>query len=51
MSRLLPLAFLSPKITEAILTGTQPVDLTAQRLSRITNLPSAWNEQAELLGF
>lgn len=51
VSRLLPLAFLSPKITQAILTGTQPVDLTAQRLSRITDMPTVWHKQTELLGF
>ncbi len=51
VSRLLPLAFLSPKITQSILAGTQPVDLTAQRLSRISDMPTTWNEQAALLGF
>ena len=51
VSRLLPLAFLSPKITQAILAGTQPVDLTAQRLSRIPDMPTNWNEQAAMLGF
>ena len=51
VSRLLPLAFLSPKITQSILAGTQPIDLTAQRLSRIADMPTSWIEQAALLGF
>lgn len=51
VSRLLPLAFLSPKITQSILAGTQPVDLTAQCLSRISDMPTSWIEQAGLLGF
>ena len=49
VSRLLPLAFLAPSITEAILSGTQPVDLTAQRLSRISDLPLSWAQQQSLL--
>ena len=51
VSRLLPFAFLSPRIVEEILTGSQPVHLNAQRLSRIADLPVGWLEQAELLGF
>jgi site-specific DNA recombinase len=45
VSRILPFAFLSPKLTEAILTGTQPKQLTAQRLSRMADLPYSWSEQ------
>ncbi len=48
VSRLLPLAFLAPSITEAIFSGTQSVDLTAQRLSRISDLPLFWTEQQTL---
>lgn len=51
ISRFLPLAFLAPDIIESILTGTQPVDLTSEKLRRIPTLPNAWNEQRELLGF
>jgi hypothetical protein len=51
VSRLLPLAFLSPKIVEAILQGRQPVDLSVRHLARAINLPVAWADQAELLSF
>ena len=51
ISRFLPLAFLAPDIIESILEGTQPVDLTIQRLREIASLPIDWNEQRELLGF
>jgi len=50
ISRTLPLAFLAPDITKSILLGTQPVDLTAQRLKRIGSLPTCWREQRTLLG-
>jgi hypothetical protein len=50
VSRLLPLAFVSPAITDAILSGQQPVDLTARRLSRLEDLPLCWQEQSRLLG-
>ena len=38
-------------IVEAILAGTQPVDLTAEKLIKGTNLPLRWTEQKALLGF
>lgn len=41
ISRILPLAFLSPSLTDDILAGTQPVGLTSQYLS--------WQQQLELL--
>ena len=47
VSRILPLAFLAPSITEAILTGRHPTSLTAQRLLRLSHLPLAWNEQLD----
>jgi hypothetical protein len=50
ISRILPLACLSPAITEAILTGRQPVDLTARTLSRLIDVPPAWADQAQALG-
>lgn len=50
VSRVLPLAFLSPRIVEAILTGQQPADLTVRHLARNIELPIAWANQARLLG-
>lgn len=49
ISRILPLAFLSPTIVEAVLTGGQPIDLSAQRLARSIDLPLAWLEQQTAL--
>src|SRR6185295_15119574 len=40
VSRLLPLAFLSPAIIAAILAGGQPPQLTAERLKRLPKLPT-----------
>ena len=51
VSKALPLAYLAPDITQAILEGRQPVDLTAFRLKRIGALPVSWAEQRRLLGF
>jgi len=50
VSRLLPLAFLSPRILEAILTGQQPADLTARYLTRDIDLPILWAAQNRMLG-
>jgi site-specific DNA recombinase len=47
----IPLAFLAPDITEAILEGQQPVDLTLDRLLAAMPLPLAWNAQRTVLGF
>ncbi|GGL50736.1 hypothetical protein GCM10011392_01090 [Wenxinia marina] len=49
VARLLPLALLSPRIQEAIVQGTQPVDLTLERLSR-TPLPLEWERQEAMIG-
>jgi hypothetical protein len=46
---LMPLAFLAPDIVVAILEGTQPVDLTAEKLVKRTDLPLDWALQKELL--
>lgn len=50
ISRILPLAFLSPAITTAIMTGRHPADLTARKLTRLVDLPLSWQEQALMLG-
>ncbi len=45
VSRILPLAFLAPDIVTAILDGTQPADLTAQKLKRLKDLPLDWQNR------
>uniref|UniRef100_UPI0030ED02E9 recombinase family protein n=1 Tax=uncultured Albimonas sp. TaxID=1331701 RepID=UPI0030ED02E9 len=51
VSRILPLAFLAPDISEAILNGGQPATLTAGALRRLPDLPLDWTEQRRVLGF
>lgn len=51
VTRVLPLAFLAPDIVEAILTGRQPVTLTARYLKRLKPIPITWAEQRRVLGF
>ena len=51
VSRILPLAFLAPDISEAIVNGDQPETLTASALRRLPGLPLDWTEQRRLLGF
>ncbi|MEO0399644.1 MAG: recombinase family protein [Pseudomonadota bacterium] len=48
--RLLRLAFLAPDIAEAFLCGTAPIELNAEKLKRLSDLPADWNEQRRLLG-
>ena len=48
ISRILPLAFLAPDITEAILDGRQA---TALSLDDCVNLPMIWTEQRRALRF
>jgi hypothetical protein len=48
VGRILPLAFLSPKMLDAILTGNQPASLTPRHLAR-TELPIFWPEQDTVL--
>jgi site-specific DNA recombinase len=45
ISQLLPLAFLSPKVVEAIAAGRHPVELTTDYLVRYSKLPHDWTEQ------
>ena len=45
---LAPLAYLSPRVIQAIAAGRAPADLTVTRLAR--NLPLTWAEQEEQLG-
>ena len=50
-TRLVRLSFLAPDITQAILDGYQPHDLTADKLLAHSRLPLAWHEQRTVLGF
>ena len=49
--RLIPLAFLSPAIVQAIAEGRQPADLTGEALSRGIDIPVEWAKQNAALGF
>lgn len=51
VSQYLPLAFLAPDIVEAILDGSQPADLTLQKIKRMPPLPMSWQDQRIQLGF
>ena len=51
VSRILPLAWLAPDISTAILEGRQPPHLTAKTLREIPDLPVNWTEQRQVLGF
>jgi DNA invertase Pin-like site-specific DNA recombinase len=50
-TRLVRLSYLAPDITEAILDGRQPPDLTAEKLLEHSRLPLAWPDQRIVLGF
>ncbi|MGV8078771.1 MAG: recombinase family protein [Syntrophales bacterium] len=51
VSRVVNLAFLSPDITESIITGHQPADLNIEKLTKQIDLPLCWTRQHQLLGF
>ena len=51
VSRILPLAWLAPDISTAILEGRQPRNLTANNLRRLPDLQLDWVEQRQVLGF
>jgi site-specific DNA recombinase len=48
--RLTRLAFLSPRIVEAIVAGHQPPQLTAKALTERIELPLLWSEQEHAVG-
>jgi site-specific DNA recombinase len=50
-TRLVRLSYLAPDITQAILDGRQPRDLTAEKLLAHSRLPLAWHDQRIVLGF
>jgi site-specific DNA recombinase len=48
--RLTRLAFLAPRIVEAIVVGHQPPELTAKALTERIELPLLWSEQEGAVG-
>jgi hypothetical protein len=50
-TRLVRLSYLAPDLTQAILEGRQPRDLTPEKLLKHSRLPLAWNDQRAALGF
>ena len=50
-TRLVRLSYLAPDITQTILDGRQPHDLTAEKLLEHSRLPLAWHDQRSVLGF
>ena len=44
-------SYLAPDITQAILDGRQPRDLTPEKLLAHSRLPLAWHDQRIVLGF
>lgn len=49
--RVMNLAFLAPDITESIIAGRQPADLSVKKLTKGIDLPLDWAGQRKLLGF
>jgi site-specific DNA recombinase len=50
-TRVVRLSYLAPYITQAILEGRQPRDLTAEKLLQHSRLPLGWHDQRTVLGF
>jgi hypothetical protein len=50
-TRLVRLSYLAPDLTQAIIEGRQPRDLTPEKLLEHSRLPLAWHEQQIVLGF
>jgi site-specific DNA recombinase len=50
-TRLVRLSYLAPDLTQAILEGRQPRDLTTEKLLAHSRLPLAWHDQRIVLGF
>jgi site-specific DNA recombinase len=48
VGRILPLAFLAPKLTDQLINGSQAFDLSARRLAR-ADLPMLWSDQIAAL--
>jgi site-specific DNA recombinase len=50
-TRVVRLSYLAPDITNAILEGRQPRDLTAEKLLNGSRLPALWSDQRKALAF
>jgi len=50
-TRLVRLSYLAPDLTQAILDGRQPRNLTPEKLLEHSRLPLAWHDQRTVLGF
>jgi hypothetical protein len=50
-TRVFRLSFLAPKITASILQGSQPAELTANKLKQVCTLSPRWPDQHRQLGF
>jgi len=50
-TRTLRYSFLAPDITNAIIAGRQPVQLTTRKLLSFPAMPNCWNAQKRLLEF
>lgn len=50
VNQLLPLAFLSPRIVEAIVSGRQSPQLSTRELMTRLDLPANWADQYRPLG-
>jgi hypothetical protein len=51
VARIMDLVFLAPDITESIIAGRQPPDLSVEKLTKRIDLPMDWAQQRQLLGF
>jgi DNA invertase Pin-like site-specific DNA recombinase len=51
VSRHIKLVFLAPTVTAAILTGAQPVSLTADQIANRCTIDPDWRRQSKALGF
>ena len=51
VARVMDLAFLAPDITESIIAGYQPPDLSVEKLTKRIELPMSWEQQHKLLSF
>ncbi len=51
VARIINLAFLAPDITDSIIAGRHPADLTIGKLTKQIELPLDWSQQRQILGF